>query len=104
MLETTCIRVYNEYMTTTTVNLTVGDRELQATWRGTDDLVPGRSLVVNGPSTGMFWKDEDAVCVVREVEVLSDRTCTEVRLSNGQDCSGSWSGMKFLVVDDLAGF
>ena len=68
-------------MENTTKNQTVslGDRELNATWKGTADLVAGQSLVVSGPSTGFFWKDHDSVSVVREVEVLSDlswmRTC-----------------------------
>ena len=92
--------------TTKNQTVTLGDRELTASWIGTDDLVAGQSLVVSGPSTGFFWKDHDSVSVVREVEVLSDRTCTEVKFSNGEECLGSWSAMKFLVVDtdQKAGF
>ena len=79
--------------------VTLGDRTFDAEWVGTDDLVVGRSLVVNGPSSGAWWRDSDSVSVVRDVTVENDRTCTTVHTSDGQEVFGQWSRMRFLVVD-----
>jgi hypothetical protein len=86
--------------TNTTPNtVTLGDRTFDAEWLHVDDLVVGRSLVVEGPSAGWDWRDADSVSVVTRVEAVGDRTNTEVETSNGQVAAGNWSRMTFLVVD-----
>jgi hypothetical protein len=84
---------------TTSTAVTLGDRTFDAEWLHVDDLVVGRSLVVEGPSAGWDWRDADSVSVVTRVEAVGDRTNTEVETSNGQVAAGNWSRMTFLVVD-----
>ena len=99
----------------TTTTVTVGDQTMTATWVGTDQLVPGRTFVVEGPSTGMFWVDQDRVVGVAAVDVFGDRTNTRVRFTDscgdGSRCDtdhfdcgpmGNWSKMTFLTVDQVA--
>lgn len=85
--------------TTAPTTVTLGNRTFDAEWLRTEDLVPGRSLVVEGPSAGFWWQDADSVSVVTRVEAVTDRTNTEVETSNGTVASGNWSRMTFLVVD-----
>lgn len=89
----------NTDTTNSPTTVTLGDRTFDAEWVGTDDLVAGQTLVVNGPSAGAFWRDSDSVSVVRGVTVDNDRTCTTVHTSDGQEHFGQWSRMRFLVVD-----
>lgn len=82
-----------------------GLRRVPATWVGVADLEPGRTLVVEGPSVGMWWRNEDRVVGVRSVDVVGDRTNTRVLFTNDDPedenagAWGSWSRMRFLAVD-----
>lgn len=72
------------------------------TWVGTADLVPGQSFVVQGPSSGRTWQDANRVVGVRSVEVVGDRTNTEVTFTDLGESSGNWSRMLFLTVEAVA--
>lgn len=91
---------------TTTVE--VNGVEMTGTWVTTEDLVPGRTYVVEGPAIGMFWRDANTVTGVRDVQVVGDRTNTRVVLMTDDptdEDSGSWgnfSRMVFLTVEPVA--
>ena len=87
-----------------TETIEIAGRKVQATWIGVDEIVPGVTMVVCGPSIGEFWKDENSVVSVRAVEVVGDRTNTRVVMSCDDEANedsgawGNWSRMTFMSV------
>lgn len=86
----------------------VNGEMVEATWVGTDELVPGRTFVVMGPDSERFWMAENKVVGVRSVEVLGDRTNTRVVWTDDDPADenvgswGNWSRMRFLTVAPVA--
>jgi hypothetical protein len=94
----------NEMSLKGTKTVEIGGRFVSATWVGVVDLEIGRSMVVHGPDSGAWWRDENSVSVVRAIEVVGDRTNTRVVTSTDDESEnsgswGGWSSMRFLVVD-----
>lgn len=95
-----------------TTTVSIRGEAFEATWVKLKDILkvpdsdcPGLhelaapTFVVDGPSAGKWWADDDSIVGVRHVRQLADRTCMEVEFTDGDTCWGTFSGMRFLRVE-----
>lgn len=84
-----------------TFEVPVHDRRFTCRWASVDELVVGRTFVVQPAVESLLnprVRVGHSIVGVESVEVLGDRTNTVVRFTDGTETFGNWSRMTFMEL------